>query len=60
VRPASKPYASAILFLKSDFVPVPCCFPTYNSVTYAYLEGEVIIPIPRLLNVNDYLDDVAN
>ena len=22
-------------FVKSDFVPVPCCFPTCNSVTYA-------------------------
>ena len=47
-------------FLKSDFVPVPCCFPTCNSVTYAYVDGEVVTPIPRLLNVNDYLDYVTN
>ena len=24
----------------SDFVPVPCCFPTCNSVTYAFIDGE--------------------
>ena len=24
----------------TDFVPVPCCFPTCNSVTYAYIDGE--------------------
>ena len=48
-------------FLVSDFVPVPCCFPTCNSVTYAYLgdDGEVT-PIPRLLNVDDYLDYISN
>ena len=26
------------MFLMSDFVPVPCCFPTCNSVTYAYID----------------------
>jgi uncharacterized radical SAM superfamily Fe-S cluster-containing enzyme len=47
-------------FLKTDFVPVPCCFPTCHSVTYAYVEGETVTHIPRLLNVNDYLDYVTN
>ena len=44
-------------FRKSDFVPIPCCFPTCSSVTYAYLgdEGEVI-PLPRSLEVDQYLD----
>jgi len=32
------------LFLKSDFVPVPCCFPTCNSVTYAYVDGDTVVP----------------
>ena len=27
------------IFLAGDFVPVPCCFPTCNSVTYAYVDG---------------------
>lgn len=48
------------LFLVSDFVPVPCCFPTCNSVTYALLDGESVLPLPRVLNVEDYLDYVTN
>ncbi|HEV8638065.1 MAG TPA: radical SAM protein [Chloroflexota bacterium] len=48
------------LFAVSDFVPVPCCFPTCNSVTYAYVEGETVLPLPRVLNVDDYLDYITN
>lgn len=48
------------LFLISDFVPVPCCFPTCNSVTYAYIDGETVTPLPRILNVDDYLDYISN
>ena len=31
------------VFLKSDFVPVPCCFPTCNSVTYAYIDENKVV-----------------
>jgi uncharacterized radical SAM superfamily Fe-S cluster-containing enzyme len=48
------------LFRVSDFVPVPCCFPTCNSVTYAYVEGETVLPLTRVLEVDDYLDYVTN
>ncbi|MGH9069628.1 MAG: radical SAM protein [Acidimicrobiales bacterium] len=48
------------LFKASDFVPVPCCFPTCNSVTYAFVEGESVTPLTRLLNVEDYLDYLTN
>lgn len=49
------------LFRKSDFVPVPCCFPTCNSVTYAYVDEKgAITPLPRILNVDDYLDYISN
>lgn len=48
------------MFLQSDFVPVPCCFPTCNSVTYAYVEGETVMPITRLIQVEDYLDYISN
>jgi uncharacterized radical SAM superfamily Fe-S cluster-containing enzyme len=48
------------LFLQKDFVPVPCCFPTCNSVTYAFLDGETVLPLPRVLNVDDYLDYITN
>ncbi|MGH9827850.1 MAG: radical SAM protein, partial [Blastocatellia bacterium] len=47
-------------FQVSDFVPVPCCFPTCNSVTYAFIDGETITPIPRIVNVYDYLDYITN
>ena len=48
------------LFKVSDFVPVPCCFPTCNSVTYALIDGDTVLPLPRVLNVEDYLDYVTN
>ncbi|HUX86531.1 MAG TPA: radical SAM protein [Chloroflexota bacterium] len=48
------------LFTVQDFVPVPCCFPTCNSVTYAYVDGDTVIPLPRLLDVDDYLDYITN
>ncbi len=49
------------LFQESDFVPVPCCFPTCNSVTYAYLDDDgTVLPLTRLVNVENYLDYFAN
>ncbi len=49
------------MFLKSDFIPVPCCFPTCNSVTYAYVDNDrSVTPLPRILKVDDYLDYIAN
>jgi 7,8-dihydro-6-hydroxymethylpterin dimethyltransferase len=48
------------LLLVSDFVPVPCCFPTCNSVTYALVNGGTMLPLPRVLNVDDYLDYITN
>lgn len=48
------------LFVERDFFPVPCCFPTCNSVTYAFVEDETVLPLPRFLDVEDYLDYVSN
>jgi hypothetical protein len=39
---------------------VPCCFPTCNSVTYAFVDGEAVTPLTRVLNVDDYLDYITN
>ena len=47
-------------FRADDFFPVPCCFPTCRSVTYLITDGEHVVPIPRLLDVEDYLDYVSN
>jgi uncharacterized radical SAM superfamily Fe-S cluster-containing enzyme len=47
-------------FRDDDFFPVPCCFPTCRSVTYLLTDGENVVPIPRLLDVEEYLDYVSN
>ncbi|MGD9620776.1 MAG: radical SAM protein [Mycolicibacterium sp.] len=47
-------------FKVEDFFPVPCCFPTCRSVTYLLTDGSSVLPIPRLLEVEDYLDYVTN
>ena len=31
-------------FRVSDFVPVPCCFPTCRSITYALVDGDNVVP----------------
>ncbi|HLK58208.1 MAG TPA: hypothetical protein VKU00_16695 [Chthonomonadaceae bacterium] len=48
------------MFRVSDFVPVPCCFPTCNSVSYAFLDEGQVTPLTRLLHVDDYLDYISN
>ena len=52
------------LFRVSDFRPVPCPHPTCSASTYAYVdsdgEGRRVVPIPRILEVDDYLDYLAN
>jgi hypothetical protein len=48
------------LFVESDFVPVPCCHPGCQSITYAYVEDGLVTPLPRVLIVDDYLDYITN
>ena len=47
-------------FRLSDFFPVPCCFPTCRSVTYLLADDEDVIPLPRLLPLDNYLDYITN
>jgi uncharacterized radical SAM superfamily Fe-S cluster-containing enzyme len=47
-------------FRPTDFVPVPCCFPTCRSITYALVDGDDVLPLPRLVDVESHLDYVAN
>jgi uncharacterized radical SAM superfamily Fe-S cluster-containing enzyme len=47
-------------FRLDDFVPVPCCFPSCRSMSYALIDGDALIPFTRLLDVEDYLDYVSN
>ncbi len=48
------------LFRVDDFRPVPCPHPSCAAATCAFVDGEQVIPIPRLLNVDDYLDFLSN
>ncbi|MCI0689951.1 MAG: radical SAM protein [Sporichthyaceae bacterium] len=51
-------------FRADDFVPVPCCFPACRSVTYLLVdhtaERTEVVPIPRLIDIEEYLDYVTN
>jgi uncharacterized radical SAM superfamily Fe-S cluster-containing enzyme len=48
------------VFKLSDFVPVPCCMPTCNFVTYALIDGDEVTPITRLVDVESALDYLKN
>jgi len=47
-------------FEMSDFVPVPCCFPTCRSMCYMLVDGEGAIPFTRLIDIDEHLDYVSN
>jgi uncharacterized radical SAM superfamily Fe-S cluster-containing enzyme len=48
------------MLVESDFVPIPCCHPTCRYATYVYLDKNKIIPLPRVVPVEKYLDYVTN
>ena len=48
------------LFRVDDFRPVPCPHPTCSASAYAVVHNGAVIPITRLLDVDDYLDFVTN
>ena len=47
-------------FRAGDFVPVPCCSPSCRSATFALYDGEDVVPLTRLVDVELYLDYVTN
>ncbi len=47
-------------FRPDDFVPVPCCSPSCRSATFALYDEEDLVPLPRLVDVERYLDYVTN
>jgi uncharacterized radical SAM superfamily Fe-S cluster-containing enzyme len=47
-------------FREDDFVPVPCCSPSCRSATFALYDGEDVVPLTRLVDVEQYLDYVTN
>ena len=47
-------------FVIEDFVPVPCCFPTCQVNSYLFVDGNKVTPLPRLLDIDQYLDYITN
>ena len=47
-------------FVLEDFVPVPCCFPTCQVNSYVFVHGDTTIPLPRILDISQYLDYITN
>ena len=47
-------------FRADDFVPVPCCSPSCRSATFALYDGEDVVALTRLVEVERYLDYVTN
>ena len=47
-------------FILEDFVPVPCCFPTCQVNSYVFVDGDQVVPLPRLLDIEHYLDYITN
>ncbi|MQA76402.1 MAG: radical SAM protein [Solirubrobacterales bacterium] len=47
-------------FRADDFVAVPCCSPSCRSATFAIYDGSDLVPLPRLVDVDRYLDYVTN
>lgn len=48
------------LFRVSDFVPLPCSYPTCCSLTYAFVRADEVVPITRKIDVEKYLDYFSN
>jgi uncharacterized radical SAM superfamily Fe-S cluster-containing enzyme len=51
---------SAGQFILEDFVPVPCCFPTCQVNSYVFVDGEKTVPLPCILDIDQYLDYITN
>ena len=47
-------------FVLEDFVPVPCCFPTRQVNSYGFVDGDKTVPLPRMLDIDQYLDYITN
>lgn len=48
------------LYTMRDFTPVPCCHPTCMATAYAYVDGQQVTPLARIVDVDSYIDYYAN
>ncbi len=43
-----------------DFFPIPCPDPSCSLATYIHKVGDEVRPLPRLVDIDDYLDYIKN
>jgi uncharacterized radical SAM superfamily Fe-S cluster-containing enzyme len=48
------------LFRTDDFMPLPCAHPNCHSLTYAYRNGDTVVPLNRFIDTQSNLDLLAN
>jgi len=48
------------MFRRSDFQPLPCSHPTCIGMTYAWIKRGKVKPIPRYVEMDRYMDYMAN
>lgn len=48
------------MFRKTDFLPLPCSHPSQIALTYAYIKGKKVKPIPRFIDLKPYLERFSN
>jgi 7,8-dihydro-6-hydroxymethylpterin dimethyltransferase len=48
------------IFERDDFVPIPCCDPMCTAASYAWVSGEEVTPVTRMVPVETYLDYLEN
>lgn len=48
------------IFTKTDFYPIPCCYPTCSTATFGIVNNGETIPITKILDVEEYLDYFKN
>ena len=39
---------------------MPCCFPTCQVNSYVFVDGDKVVPLPRMLGIDHYLDYITN
>lgn len=47
-------------FETTDFVPIPCCDPICTAATYAWIQDGDVTPLPRIVDVEHYLDYIKD
>ena len=48
------------IFDRDDFVPIPCCDPMCTAASYAWVDGDSVTPVTRMVPVETYLEYLEN